>query len=198
MRRAARTKLPPKRALKGSALREYQAEKLYTVMTDMVFKSTNIDQTIWKSLLDVKASYGGKRIILEDIQRTPMSVNKLILGSFILGRKLAQLTPGQKFVGILLPNANAAVASIFGLYAYGRMPAMLNFSTGAVNMIAACTAAEVRTIITSRKFIDAGEMHDDVALLSKSCKIVYLEDVREMVGTIDKLRGLTQRLFAAA
>ncbi len=197
------TFLPPVSAeapddLKGSALREHQAEKLYTVMTDMVFKSTNIDQTIWKSLLDVKASYGGKRIILEDIQRSPMTVNKLILGSFILGRKLAQLTPGQKFVGVLLPNANAAVASIFGLYAYGRVPAMLNFSTGAVNMITACTAAEVRAIITSRKFIDAGEMHEDVALLSKTCKIIYLEDVREMVGTLDKLRGLTQRLFAAA
>jgi acyl-[acyl-carrier-protein]-phospholipid O-acyltransferase / long-chain-fatty-acid--[acyl-carrier-protein] ligase len=197
------TFLPPVAAeapedLKGSALREYQAEKLYTVMTDMVFKSTDIDQTIWKSLLDVKASYGGDRIILEDIQRSPMTVNRLILGSFILGRKLAKLTAGQKFVGILLPNANAAVASIFGLYAYGRVPAMLNFSTGAVNMAAACTAAEVRTIITSRKFIDAGEMHEDVALLSKNCKIIYLEDVREMVGSIDKLRGLVQRLFAPA
>jgi acyl-[acyl-carrier-protein]-phospholipid O-acyltransferase / long-chain-fatty-acid--[acyl-carrier-protein] ligase len=185
-------------ALKGSALREYQAEKLYTTMTDMVFKSSNLEQTIWQSLQDVKASYGGKRIILEDIQRAPMSVNRLILGSFILGRKLAQLTPGQKFVGVLLPNANATVASIFGLYAYGRVPAMLNFSTGAVNMVAACTAAEVRTIITSRKFIEAGEMHDDIALLSKTCKIIYLEDVREMVGTFDKLRGLTQRVFTTA
>jgi acyl-[acyl-carrier-protein]-phospholipid O-acyltransferase / long-chain-fatty-acid--[acyl-carrier-protein] ligase len=184
--------------LKGSALREFQAEKLYTVMTDMVFKSSNIDQTIWQSLMDVKASYGGGRIILEDIQRQPMSVNRLILGSFILGRKLAQLTPGQKFVGLLLPNANAAVASIFGLYAYGRVPAMLNFSTGGVNMVAACTAAEVRTIITSRKFIEAGEMHDDLALLSKTCKIIYLEDVREMVSKVDKLRGLVQRVFTAA
>ncbi len=197
------TFLPPVSAetpedLKGSALREFQAEKLYTVMTDMVFKSSNIDQTIWQALLDVKASYGGKRIILEDIQRKPMSVNRLILGSFILGRKLSKLTTGQKYVGLLLPNANAAVASIFGLYAYGRVPAMLNFSTGAVNMVAACTAAEVRSIITSRKFIEAGEMHEDIALLSKSCKIIYLEDVRETVGLVDKVRGLTQRLFTPA
>jgi acyl-[acyl-carrier-protein]-phospholipid O-acyltransferase / long-chain-fatty-acid--[acyl-carrier-protein] ligase len=184
--------------LKGSALREFQAEKLYTVMTDMVFKSSNIDQTIWQALLDVKASYGGNRSILEDIQRKPMSVNRLILGSFILGRKLAALTPNQKFVGVLMPNANATVASIFGLYAYGRVPAMLNFSTGAVNMAAACVAAEVRSIITSRKFIEAGEMQDDIALLSKTCKIIYLEDVREMVGAVDKLRGLVQRMFTGA
>ena len=154
--------------LKGSALREFQAEKLYTVMTDMVFRSSKIDATIWQSLLDAKDAYGGKRIILEDIQRTPMSINRLILGSFILGRKIAHMTPGQKFVGVLMPNANAAVASIFGLYAYGKVPAMLNFSTGAVNMAAACTAAEVRTIITSRKFIEAGEMQEDVEAARKA------------------------------
>jgi acyl-[acyl-carrier-protein]-phospholipid O-acyltransferase / long-chain-fatty-acid--[acyl-carrier-protein] ligase len=182
--------------LKGSLLREHQAEKLYTVMTDMVFRSSNIDQTIWQALLDVKASYGGKRSLLEDIQRKPMSINRLITGSFVLGRKLAKLTPGQKYVGVLMPNANAAVASIFGLYAYGRIPAMLNFSTGAINMSTACTSAEVRTIITSRKFIEAGEMQDDVALLSKNCKIIYLEDLRETVNSIDKLRGVAQRYFA--
>ncbi len=185
-------------ALKGSALREHQAEKLYTVMTDMVFKSSNIDQTLWQVLMDSRDVYGGKRIILEDIQRVPMNINRLILGSFILGRKLAQQTQGQKNVGILMPNAIATVVSIYGLYAYGKVPAMLNFSTGAVNMSAACTAAEIRSIITSRKFIEAGEMQDDIALLGKTCKIIYLEDVRETVGAIDKLRGFAQRVFTSA
>lgn len=184
--------------LKGAALREYQAEKLYTVMTDMVFRSSNSDQTMWDALLDAKAAYGGHRVILEDIQRAPMSISRLVLGAFILGRKLAGLTPGQTYVGVLLPNANAAVATIYGLHAYGRVPAMLNFSTGAVNMAAACTAAEVRTVVTSRKFIEAGEMQEDVKLLSKTCRIVYLEDVRGTVGAVDKLRGILQRATVAA
>ena len=72
--------------IKGSALREYQAEHLYDVMTDTKFKTSNIDQTLWQVLIDSRDSYGGKRIILEDIQRLPMSINRLILGSFILGR----------------------------------------------------------------------------------------------------------------
>ena len=195
------TFLPPVKSdapegLKGAALREYQAEKLYTVMTDMVFRSSNIDQTFWQALLDARRAYGGKRIILEDIQRTPISISRLILGSFILGRKLAALTPGQKTVGILMPNANATVVAIYGLYAYGKVPAMLNFSTGAVNMAAACTAAEVRTIITSRKFIEAGEMEEDVKLLERECKIIYLEDVRETVSSFDKVRGIVQKTFA--
>ena len=32
----------------------------------------------------------------------------------------------------------------------------------------------------------------------KNCRIIYLEDVREMVGSIDKLRGLIQRVFTTA
>jgi acyl-[acyl-carrier-protein]-phospholipid O-acyltransferase/long-chain-fatty-acid--[acyl-carrier-protein] ligase len=74
---------------------------------------------------------------------------------------------------------------------------MLNFSTGAVNMAAACTAAQVRTIVTSRKFIEAAEMQSDLDLLSKNCSIIYLEDIRTSVGLFDKLHGLFARIFTA-
>ena len=37
----------------GVALRDHQAERLYDVMTDMMFRSTNIDRTMWQALLDV-------------------------------------------------------------------------------------------------------------------------------------------------
>ena len=90
----------------------------------------------------------------------------------------------------------AALLTLFGLQAFGRVPAMLNFSTGAVNMSAACTAAQVTTIVSSRKFIEAAEMEDDIAILSKSCQIIYLEDVRENIGTRDKLYGLFARFFS--
>jgi acyl-[acyl-carrier-protein]-phospholipid O-acyltransferase / long-chain-fatty-acid--[acyl-carrier-protein] ligase len=182
--------------LKGASLREFQAEKLYDVMTDMVFRTQNIDQTIWQALLSARDVFGGKTIVLEDIQRQPMSYDRLVLGSFILGKKLAALTPNQKNVGVLLPNAQGAVVTIFGLHAYGRTPAMLNFSTGAVNMSAACTAAQVQTIVTSRKFIEAAEMQADIDLLQQTSKIVYLEDVRESVGTSDKVSGIIARTVA--
>ncbi len=82
--------------LKGAALREYQAEKLYTVMSDMVFKSSKIDQTIWQSLLDARDAYGGKRIILEDIQRTPMSINRLISAASSWAARLPISQPGRR------------------------------------------------------------------------------------------------------
>ena len=197
------TYLPPvkpskENGLKGSALREHQAEKLYDIMTDMIFKSSKIDQTIWQGVLEARKLHGGKTVVYEDITRQKMTYDRLVLGSLILGKKLAEATPAQKYVGVLLPNANAAAATIFGLYAHGRIPAMLNFSTGAVNMSAACTAAQLHSIITSRKFIDTAEMQGDIDLLSKNCAIIYLEDLREKISGLDKLRGILARIFVNA
>lgn len=181
--------------LKGSALREYQAEKLYDVMSDMMFRSSNIDRTLWRALLDARALHGSDREIIEDIQRKPVTYDRLVMGSLILGRKLAKLTQGQKNVAVLMPNALGGTLAMFGLLAHGKVPAMLNFSTGAVNMSAACTAVQVRSIITSRKFIEAGEMQDQLDLLAKTNKIIFLEDVRDSVALSDKLYGLWAKTF---
>ncbi len=185
---------PPE--LRGSALREYQADKLYDVMTDMVFRTSNIDQTLFQALLDARATHGRKHLIIEDIQRNPVSYDRIVAGSFVLGRRMAQATPGEKHVGVLLPNSIGCVLTIFGLHAVGSVPAMLNFSTGAINMASACVAAQVSTIITSRRFIEAGEMQETLALLGEGRKIIYLEDVRASLGLADKLYGLMARTFS--
>jgi acyl-[acyl-carrier-protein]-phospholipid O-acyltransferase/long-chain-fatty-acid--[acyl-carrier-protein] ligase len=195
------TYLPPVKfdtpeGLKGSDLREHLADKLYDVMTGMMLKSSPGDKMLFDSVLDARKAHGGKHKIVEDVTRSPISYDRIVLGSFILGRKIAALTPNQKNVGVLLPNAAGNLITFFGLHIFGRVPAMLNFSTGPINMSAACTAAQVTTIITSRRFIEAAEMQNDLAILEKSCRIVYLEDVRESVGLGDKLYGLFARTFS--
>ncbi len=56
----------------------------------------------------------------------------------------------------------------------------------------------MHTIVTSRKFIEAGNLEADLELLAKQAKIIYLEDVRESVGLVDKLFGLFARIFTGA
>jgi acyl-[acyl-carrier-protein]-phospholipid O-acyltransferase/long-chain-fatty-acid--[acyl-carrier-protein] ligase len=182
-------------SMRGNALREYQADKLYDVMTDMVFRTSKIDQTLFDSLLDARATHGRDHAIVEDIQRNPVTYDRLVAGSFVLGRRFARATPGEKHVGVLLPNAIGTVLTLFGLHAFGRLPAMLNFSTGPLNMAAACVAAQVRTIITSRRFIEAGNMDEDLKQLAQGRKVIYLEDLRESVGLVDKLYGLYAKTF---
>jgi acyl-[acyl-carrier-protein]-phospholipid O-acyltransferase/long-chain-fatty-acid--[acyl-carrier-protein] ligase len=188
-------KMAPPPRLRGSELREHLSQKLYDVMTDMVFRTSNIDQHLFHALIDARSVHGRRRKILEDIQRTPISFNRIIVGSFILGRRLAKATRGEKTVAVLLPNANGCVVTLFGLLAVGRVPAMLNYSAGAVNMAAACAASQCRTIITSRRFIEQGELGGAVAVLSETARIIYLEDLRAELGIFDKLYGLCAAAF---
>ena len=63
----------------------------------------------------------------------------------------------------LLPNVIATAISFFGLHAYGRVPTMLNFSTGIRNLVSGCGSATVKTIYSSRKFIQQAKFEDVVA-----------------------------------
>jgi acyl-[acyl-carrier-protein]-phospholipid O-acyltransferase/long-chain-fatty-acid--[acyl-carrier-protein] ligase len=63
-------------------------------------------------------------------------------------------------------------------------------------MAAACTAAQVSTIVTSRRFIEAGNMEEDLKLLSQGRKVIFLEDLRESLTLKDKLYGLFARFFS--
>ena len=195
------TFLPPVKfdapdGLKGAQLRQQQADRLYDVMTDMVFRTSAIDRTLFQSLLDAHHIHGGGHKVVEDIARNPASLDRIVMGSFILGRRMAEMTPGQTNVAVLLPNSIGCLLTFFGLHAFGRVPAMLNFSTGAVNMAAACKAAQATTIVTSKRFIEAGGMEADLKLLSEGRKIIFLEELREGLVLKDKLYGLFARFFS--
>jgi acyl-[acyl-carrier-protein]-phospholipid O-acyltransferase / long-chain-fatty-acid--[acyl-carrier-protein] ligase len=93
-------------------------------------------------------------------------------------------------LGVMLPTSNGGVVTVLAVMSAGRVPAMINFSAGAANILGACRAAEVDTILTSRAFVEKGRLGNLVAQLEKSVRVVYLEDVRKTIGTSDKIRGL--------
>jgi len=70
------------------------------------------------------------------------------------------------------------------------VPAMINFTGGAANILAACKAAQIDTILSSRAFIEKGRLTNLIAAIEKTVKIVYLEDVRASLTAGDKIRGL--------
>ncbi len=182
--------------IKGRARRQLIGTMLYDVMCEMVFATSPVHETLFEGLLDARKVHGAKTVVLEDIQRDPMTYGRLILGSFVLGGALAGRTSPGDHVGLMLPNSNGAVAAFFALQTHGRVPAMLNFSTGHANMVSACTTAQVKTVVTSRKFIELGRLEDAVAAISEVADVVYLEDVRAEIGAWAKFKGLVARRFA--
>jgi acyl-[acyl-carrier-protein]-phospholipid O-acyltransferase/long-chain-fatty-acid--[acyl-carrier-protein] ligase len=180
----------------GRARRTLMGKKLYDIMTDMMFEGSDYKKTLFQSFLDARVIHGGGHKIAIDIERKPQSYNALILRSFILGGRIARMTEEGEYVGILLPNMTTTIAVFFGLQAYGRVPAMLNFSTGVKNVMSACATAKLRTIITSRRFVETGKLSPMTEEMEKTgLRVVYLEDMAAKIGLFDKLMGLHMTLW---
>ncbi|MEZ0171506.1 AMP-binding protein [Microvirga sp. TS319] len=147
-------------------------------------------KSLFGALLDARDRFGRNKVALEDLERQPVTFGRLALGSLVLGRKLAGLTEPRETIGVLLPNVQAIVVTLFGLNAFGRVPAFLNFTSGLKNLKAACEIAGIRTIVTSRRFVEQGKLDEIVASLGEGRRILWLEDVRATLTSFDKLRGV--------
>jgi acyl-[acyl-carrier-protein]-phospholipid O-acyltransferase/long-chain-fatty-acid--[acyl-carrier-protein] ligase len=196
------TILPPRRLhvegeMSARARRAIAGRMLYDEMSRMIFATSNIDRTLFEALLDARRIHGGKAMVVEDVKREPLSYDRLITGACALARPLRARTAAGEVVGLLLPNVNGVVAAFFALQLAGRVPGMLNFTAGLSNMRAACTAANIRTIVTARAFVDQAKLGDVIAgLEADGIAILYLEDVAAGIGTGAKLRALVQSRYA--
>jgi acyl-[acyl-carrier-protein]-phospholipid O-acyltransferase/long-chain-fatty-acid--[acyl-carrier-protein] ligase len=189
-----RLELPPE--LKGKARRRAAGVMMYDIMSEMMFATTPLERTLPATLMDIAAAAGAGRRVLEDVDRRPVSYRKVVLGALVLGRRLAGMSAKGECVGVLLPNAVGSVVTLFALQMFGRVPAMLNVTAGAANLNAACTAARIVTVLTSRRFVAVARLEGLVAALGERARIVYLDDLRGEIGALARLRGLLSLPFA--
>ena len=180
-------------ALKGKRRRQAAGAALYGIMSDLVFRTTSTDKTVVQAVIEAAEHHGQGRVAVEDPVTGSLTYKRLLAGAAILGAKLMPLAPEGRAVGVMLPNANGAVVTLLGLMSAGRVPAMINFTSGATNILASCKAAEVSTIVTSRAFVEKGRLDNLVAQLASKVSIVYLEDIRPTITFMDKIRGLLHR-----
>ncbi len=183
--------------LKGRRRRRLAGQKLHELMTEMIFESSDYRRGLFQSLLDARDTHGAGHVVLEDVERKPMTYGRLVVSCFALGRVMTAATQPRERVGLLLPNTIAAAVSFFGLHANGRVPAMLNFSTGARNVVSACAAAKIGLVYTSRRFVEMAKLGEMVAELRRAgVKVVALEDLRGEVGAGTKLLAVLASRFA--
>ena len=183
-------KLPVDPALKGKTRRNAAGAALQDVMIDAMVKNAMLDHTLFEALAHAHRDRDTGKPIIEDALGTSLTFRKLILGAQVLSRKLENGTTAGENVGVLLPNSAGVAVVFMALQSIGRVPAMLNFSAGPVNVLAAMQAAQVKTVLTSKAFIEKGKLDKLVAAIAGQARVVYLEDVRASLGALDKVRGL--------
>lgn len=190
------THIEARKELSGKNRRKYSGHVLADLMVDMQFMASKTQQTLFASLLDARDIHGGNHEVAEDLERIPLSYNALITRSLIIGNALKNMTETNENIGLLLPNSSKTLCVLLGLSIHQRVPAMLNYSTGSAGMIAACQIANVKTVLSSRRFIDLAHLENEADLLKEHVNIIYLEELAQQITTSDKLRGAWQNKTA--
>jgi acyl-[acyl-carrier-protein]-phospholipid O-acyltransferase/long-chain-fatty-acid--[acyl-carrier-protein] ligase len=187
------TILPPTRievAPEGSAKQRRRAagEAMRKLMQEMLFASRP-SQTLFSALCDAMDIQGRNRRLVEDMRQIEYSYQDLLKMTLMLGRlavRAAGPTTDGERIGVLLPNLTATIGVLIGLTAQNRVPAMLNYTAGVDALQAACTAAGIRIVITSRTFVEQARLTDTLQRL-QGIRFLYLEDLRAATTLADKL-----------
>ncbi|HOW44904.1 MAG TPA: AMP-binding protein [Candidatus Aminicenantes bacterium] len=128
--------------------------------------------------------FGSKPAIIDRFLDKNVSYEKALIASLILANKFRRYRDG--FIGVMVPTSAGCMLSILGVLMAGKVPVMINFSTGAANNAEyAQRKCGFKTIIASR------------ALLEKiGCRLVsgmvFIEDIMAGVGPLDKVAALVK------
>ncbi len=157
--------------------------------TEMTFGADNIYGAV-----ALTAGDRPKHPVLEDVSRKPLTYRKLMVGVDLIANKLQPLLGESEKVGVLLPNVNGTPVTLLALWRLGKIPAILNFSTGPAIMLACAQLAGLKKIISSRVFVEKGKI-DLSHFHTAKIEIIFLEDIRPKITGSEKLTNLLKHQF---
>ena len=130
--------------------------------------------------------------VLRDATGQTLNYRRLLVGARVLAHRWTRLLlPDTPHVGVLLPNVNATPVTLLSLWAAGRIPAVLNFSSGTGVMLQCCQLAGIRQIITSRAFLERARI-DPEPFRRAGLQLLLLEEIRASVSSGARLAALAR------
>jgi acyl-[acyl-carrier-protein]-phospholipid O-acyltransferase / long-chain-fatty-acid--[acyl-carrier-protein] ligase len=151
------------------------------------FDISRSEQPVFRALIEARSRYGADRAAIVDGDERVLTYEEIIRAALALGHSLKRGTKPGEAVAIMLPTGAASVIAFFAVSAYGRVPAMLNFTSGAAGLRSALKTAQIKRIVTAHRFVELGKLDALIEELGKNYEIVYLEDVRAKLSLIDKI-----------
>jgi acyl-CoA synthetase (AMP-forming)/AMP-acid ligase II/1-acyl-sn-glycerol-3-phosphate acyltransferase/acyl carrier protein len=118
-----------------------------------------------------------------------LTYSQMKLRALILANRLKKL-PGDQ-LGIMLPSSSTAYLIVLAVCLAGKVPVMLNWTTGAKALNHAVELTDLQVVLTSMKFLDRLQV-DDLGLVEE--RFLVLEDVADTLSPRDKLKGFWQSL----
>lgn len=117
-----------------------------------------------------------------------LTYGRMLIGARLMASRFKQFA--EPNVGLMLPASVAADLALMALHMCGKLPVLLNWTTGPANLEHAVKLTELKRVVTSKAFID--RTHIEVP----GVEFVFLEDVRKSIGKLEAVFALlAQRFF---
>ncbi|MEI9905218.1 MAG: AMP-binding protein [Asticcacaulis sp.] len=150
------------------------------------FKPQAARVSLFSALDKAQSRFGAGKIIIEDQERKPMTYGLFITAVFALSRLVGRHIGDDRRVGLMLPTSLGGAIAFWGLHAIGRVPVMINFTAGQANIKAAAEVSGIKTVITSRRFVEQAKLEDLVDAMRGYVRIIMLDDIRKEITLADK------------
>ena len=123
--------------------------------------------------------FNKKLAIVDKTTNKRVTYSKALIASLILAKKIKKYKDG--YIGVMIPTSAGAMLTTLGVLMAGKVPVMINYSTGAAdNSEYAQAKCGFKTIITSKAL-----------LIKLGCRLVsgmvFIEDIMDQIKTGDKL-----------
>jgi acyl-[acyl-carrier-protein]-phospholipid O-acyltransferase/long-chain-fatty-acid--[acyl-carrier-protein] ligase len=110
---------------------------------------------------------------------------KLLAASIALARAFRQRWRSETAIGIFLPPSVASLSLNAATSLAGKPSVNLNYTTGRAGVESAARQAGLKSVITSRAFLERAKLE-----LPPTLEIVFLEDVRARITKTDRIAAL--------
>ncbi len=150
--------------------------------TELEFGAPTVPAAILKS-----AAEEPRHLVLQDLTMQELNYRRIRIGAELLSHQWTRrFGSARERVGVLLPNVNAMPVVTLSLWMAGKIPAILNYTTGPAIMLSCARLSGLKQIISSKRFVDRAKL-DLQPLKEQGIELVFVEDVRESIGKAEKL-----------
>ncbi len=145
--------------------------------------ATNIPQAFVRRALSAP-----RDVVAADDLSGVLTYEKLLVGALLLARRFEAL-PGEH-VGLMLPASVAADLASLGLLLAGKVPVLLNWTTGPAHLNHSVKLTGVTHVVTSRA------LRDRLRIRIDEIEFLDMEDLKAGIGWFERLRTLLAIRFA--
>jgi long-chain-fatty-acid--[acyl-carrier-protein] ligase len=122
----------------------------------------------------------GRDVALADDLAGVLTYEKVFVGAELMARRFRAIAAPN--VGLMMPASVAGQIAFAGLHLAGKLPVVLNWTTGPANLAHAARTMGLTHVVTSRAFLDRSGVQ--VA----GVEFILLEELRKTIGQWERLR----------